>query len=53
VTASLWIAPAAGAAISVPNAATVPLEFELQFDGETRNCIVAWRRLDRMGVKFK
>jgi hypothetical protein len=44
---------AAGAAISVPNAATVPLEFELQFDDETRNCIVAWRRLDRLGVKFK
>ena len=44
---------AAGAAISVPNAATVPVEFELQFDSETRNCIVAWRRLDRLGVKFK
>ena len=44
---------AAGAAISVPNAATVPAEFELQFDDETRNCIVAWRRLDRLGVKFK
>ena len=31
---------AAGAAISVSNAATVPAEFELQFDGETRSCIV-------------
>ena len=44
---------ATGAAISVSNAATVPAEFELQFDGETRSCIVAWRRLDRLGVKFK
>jgi hypothetical protein len=44
---------AEGAAITVPNAATVPAEFELQFDNEKRPCIVAWRRLDRMGVKFK
>jgi len=44
---------AGGAALSVPNAATVPVEFELQFDSERRHCIVAWRRLDRMGVKFK
>jgi hypothetical protein len=44
---------ATGAAISVPNAATLPAEFGLQFDGETRPCTVAWRRLDRMGVKFK
>jgi len=44
---------AAGAAISLPNAATVPVEFELQFDNERRHCIVVLRRLDRMGVKFK
>jgi hypothetical protein len=44
---------AAGAAIAVPNAATVPAEFELQFDGDTRHCTVAWRRMDRLGVKFK
>jgi hypothetical protein len=44
---------ATGASITLPNAATVPEDFDLQFDGETRHCTVAWRRLDRMGVKFK
>jgi len=43
----------AGASIAVPNTTTVPAEFELQFDGDTRHCEVAWRRLDRLGVKFK
>jgi hypothetical protein len=43
----------AGACIAVPNAAIVPAEFELQFDGDIRHCEVAWRRMDRLGVKFK
>jgi hypothetical protein len=43
---------AEGAAIAVDNAATLPAEFDLDFDGETRHCTVAWRRLDRLGVKF-
>jgi len=42
-----------GALIALPNAATLPAEFDLQFDGETRHCTVAWRRIDRMGVKFR
>jgi len=42
-----------GASIAVPNAATVPAEFELQFDGDIRLCEVAWRRMGRLGVKFK
>ena len=41
-----------GAAIAVDGAATLPAEFDLQFDGETRHCTVAWRRFDRLGVKF-
>ena len=41
-----------GAAIAVDNAATLPAEFDLEFDGETRHCKVAWRRFDRLGVKF-
>jgi hypothetical protein len=41
-----------GAAIAVDNAATLPAEFDLEFDGKTRHCKVAWRRLDRLGVKF-
>jgi hypothetical protein len=44
---------ATGASITLPNAATVPADFELQIDGQARPCKVAWRRLDRMGVKFK
>jgi hypothetical protein len=44
---------ASGAAISVVNATTVPAEFNLQFDGENRPCTVTWRRLERMGVRFK
>jgi hypothetical protein len=42
-----------GALLSLPNAATVPAEFDLQFDGETRPCTVVWRRLARLGVKFR
>jgi PilZ domain len=41
-----------GAALAVDGAATLPAEFDLQFDGETRHCTVAWRRVDRLGVKF-
>jgi hypothetical protein len=41
-----------GAAIAVDSAATLPAEFDLEFDGEKRHCTVAWRRLDRVGVKF-
>jgi hypothetical protein len=41
-----------GALIIVDNAATLPAEFDLKFDGETRRCTVAWRRLGRLGVKF-
>jgi hypothetical protein len=42
-----------GAAIAVDNAVTLPAEFDLEFDGETRHCKVAWRRLGRLGVKFE
>jgi hypothetical protein len=44
---------ASGAAISVVNAAAIPAEFNLQFDSENRPCTVTWRRLERMGVRFK
>ncbi len=43
---------ATGAMITVANAATVPEEFELLLDGKMRACSVAWRRIDRLGVKF-
>jgi PilZ domain len=41
-----------GAAIAVDGAATLPAKFDLEFDGERRRCTVAWRRMDRLGVKF-
>jgi hypothetical protein len=43
---------AEGASIAVDNAATLPAEFNLEFDSATRHCKVAWRRFDRLGVKF-
>jgi hypothetical protein len=41
-----------GAQIGVPNAVTVPEEFELRWDGNAQRCIVIWRKPDRIGVKF-
>jgi hypothetical protein len=42
-----------GASIGVVNAVAIPAEFDLQVDGATRSCTIAWRRLDRIGVKFQ
>jgi hypothetical protein len=41
-----------GAAIRLPDAATVPPKFDLCFDNAIRHCTVVWRQADRMGVKF-
>jgi hypothetical protein len=35
------------------NAAALPAKFDLHFDNGTRHCIVVWRRLYWLGVKFK
>jgi hypothetical protein len=43
---------ATGALIAVVNAATIQPEFELRFDGSARSCVVAWRRMNVLGVKF-
>jgi hypothetical protein len=42
-----------GASIGVVNAIAVPAEFSLEVDGSLRSCVVAWRRLDRLGIKFQ
>jgi hypothetical protein len=42
-----------GALIAVENAVTLPAEFDLEFDGEKHHCTIAWRRIDRLGVKFR
>jgi PilZ domain len=42
-----------GAAIWLPNAAALPPKFDLLFDNAIRHCIVVWRRVDLMGVKFR
>ena len=42
-----------GACLMVTSPLTVPAEFELMTEGERRPCTVAWRRPDRIGVKFQ
>jgi PilZ domain len=42
-----------GAAIELPDAASVPPKFALCFDNAVRHCTVAWRQADRLGVKFR
>jgi hypothetical protein len=43
----------AGGLLFVVNAHSLPEQFDLQVDGYSRRCIARWRRLDRIGVKFK
>jgi hypothetical protein len=43
----------AGAGLVLPEAAILPVEFDLTFDHATRHCVTVWRRRDRMGVKLK
>jgi peptidoglycan/LPS O-acetylase OafA/YrhL len=43
----------AGAGLWLPSAAVLPAKFDLHFDNGTRHCIVVWRRLCWLGVKFK
>jgi tetrahydromethanopterin S-methyltransferase subunit H len=44
---------ATGASVGVTNAVAVPEEFGLVVDGAMHACVVAWRRLDRIGIKFQ
>jgi len=41
-----------GAMMEVWGALTVPDEFELRWDNNTQRCIVVWRVLGRVSVKF-
>ena len=43
----------AGALLLVANAHGLPEQFDLHVDGYSRRCTARWRRLDRIGVKFK
>jgi hypothetical protein len=43
----------AGALLLVANAHGLPEQFDLDMDGYSRRCTARWRRLDRIGVKFK
>jgi hypothetical protein len=43
----------AGVGLLLPDTIILPDEFYLTFDHAVRRCITVWRRLDRMGVKFK
>jgi peptidoglycan/LPS O-acetylase OafA/YrhL len=44
---------AAGAGLWLPDATILPTSFDLHFDNASRHCIVVWRRLHRLGVKYK
>jgi hypothetical protein len=43
----------AGIGLLLPETIILPDEFHLTFDHAVRRCITVWRRVDRMGVKFK
>ena len=43
----------AGVGLLVPNTIILPDDFYLTFEYAVRRCITVWRRLDRIGVKFK
>jgi PilZ domain len=42
-----------GAGLLLPDAVTLPKEFDLTFDRTTRHCVVAWQQHDRAGLRFK
>jgi hypothetical protein len=41
-----------GVQVGVLNALTVPPEFELRWDGNSQRCVVVWRKMNGLGVKF-
>jgi hypothetical protein len=43
----------AGAGLVLPDAISLPKEFDLSFDGATRHCVTVWRQSDRIGLRFK
>ena len=43
----------AGVGLLLPKTVTLPDDFYLTFDYAVRRCITVWRRIDRIGVKFK
>jgi hypothetical protein len=42
-----------GAMLTVPNAITLPEQFELRWDGNVRQCVVVWRKTDSLGVRVR
>ena len=42
-----------GAMLEVLSALAVPREFELRWGNNAQRCIVVWRKLDRVSVKFE
>ena len=42
-----------GACLMVASPLGLPDEFDLLMEGARRHCTVAWRRPDRIGVKFQ
>jgi hypothetical protein len=42
-----------GACLIVPADLFVPAEFKLLIEGAMHSCVVAWRRPERVGVKYQ
>jgi PilZ domain len=42
-----------GAGLLLPDGVSLPAEFDLTFDNATRRCVVAWRQVGPVGVKFR
>ena len=42
-----------GACLVIDENAFVPAQFKLMAEGHMRPCTVAWRRPDRIGVKYQ
>jgi hypothetical protein len=43
----------AGALLLVVDAHSLPEQFDLRMEDDSRHCVARWRRLDRIGVKFE
>ena len=43
----------AGVGLSLPEAVSLPIEFDLSFNHTCQRCTTVWRHTERMGVKFK
>jgi hypothetical protein len=53
ISCTLRNVSADGACLIVPSDFFLPAEFKLLTEGAMRPCVVAWRRPDRVGVRYQ